>query len=103
LSSAPGGDPFRDGVALIHKQLFEALERAGLEVLPAQGEPFDPLYHEAVAAEPTDQCTPNMVLEEIQKGYRVSGRVLRPAIVKVSAPARETEVRGEGGAGSAQE
>ena len=93
LASAPEGDPLREGVVLIHRQLSEALGRAGLEPIAAQGEPFDPLYHDAVAAEPTDACEPNTVLEVIQKGYKLSGRVLRPAIVRVSAPARGTEPR----------
>ncbi len=98
LSTAPPGEPFRDGVALIHRQLLDALSRAGLEPLPALGEPFDPVYHEAVATEPTDQFEPNIVLEELQKGYKVGGRVLRPAAVRVSAPARGTGARGAGGA-----
>jgi molecular chaperone GrpE len=84
-------------VALIHKQLAESLGRAGLETIEALGEPFDPLYHDGVATEPTDACEPNTVLEVIQKGYKLSGRVLRPAIVRVSAPPRGAQA-GDAGA-----
>jgi molecular chaperone GrpE len=96
-------DPFRDGVDLIQRQLREALTRAGLEPIDALGEPFNPVYHEAVVTERTDRFEPNRVVEEIQKGYMFRGRVLRPALVKVSialseqapprgaAPAPDTE------------
>ncbi len=84
LESAPAGDPFAEGVVLIERQLREALRRAGLEPIEAVGEPFDPVYHEAVMTEPTTRLPAGTVLEEAQKGYTFRGRVLRPALVKVA-------------------
>lgn len=85
LAGALAQDPFSEGVALIHRQLMECLMRAGLEPIDAIGALFDPLYHEAVLSERTDRFEPNRVLEEVQKGYKFRGRVLRPSLVKVSA------------------
>ena len=76
--------PFREGVALIQRQLQDVLARAGLEPIEALGETFDPVFHEAVVTERTPRFEHNRVLEEIQKGYRYRGRVLRPALVKVA-------------------
>jgi molecular chaperone GrpE len=84
LTSATPGDPFHDGVALIFRQLKDALGRAGLEPIEAVGVAFNPVYHEAVITEKTDKFEPNMVLEEVQKGYMLAGRVLRPSLVKVA-------------------
>jgi len=95
LAGSPEGDPFRDGVALIHKQMKEALERAGLEGIEALGEEFNPVYHEAVATEATDKFEPNRILDEIRKGYCFRGRVLRPSLVRVSVAAQKPE--GDGG------
>lgn len=88
LAKAVPGDAFAEGVVLIHKQLQDALFRAGLRPIKAAGEPFDPAFHEAVATEATTAFESNLVLDEIQKGYTFRGRVVRPALVKVS-------VRGE--------
>ncbi len=84
LEKAPAGDPFADGVALIHKQLQDALFRAGLRPIKAVHEPFDPAFHEAVVTEATTEFESNLVLAEILKGYIFRGRVVRPALVKVS-------------------
>jgi len=84
LEKAPAGDPFADGVALIHKQLQDALFRAGLRPIKALHEPFDPVFHEAVVTEPTTAFESNLVLAEIQRGYVFRGRVIRPSLVKVS-------------------
>jgi molecular chaperone GrpE len=95
LENAPEANPFRDGVALIQRQLRDALARAGLEPIEAVGESFDPIYHEAVVTERTNRFEPNRVLEEIRKGYQFRGRVLRPALVKVAV--RPAETAGQGG------
>ena len=84
LASAPAGDPFTEGVALIQRQLKEALTRAGLEPIEALGETFNPVFHEAVVTERTSRFEANRILDEIQKGYKFRGRVLRPSLVKVS-------------------
>jgi molecular chaperone GrpE len=84
LADTSVSGPFRDGVALIHRQLKDVLARAGLEPIEALGETFDPVYHEAVVTERTPRFEHNRILEEIQKGYRFRGRVLRPSLVKVA-------------------
>jgi molecular chaperone GrpE len=71
-----------DGVAPIHKQLLDALSKAGLEVVPTDGVPFDPNVHEAVLHEPGDGGEPAIV-EVLRTGYSWNGRTLRAAMVKV--------------------
>ena len=66
-------------------RLFRAvLEKAGVKAIEAVGRPFDPAYHQAVAQVESSDGDANLVVEEIQKGYLLEGRVLRPAMVKVS-------------------
>jgi molecular chaperone GrpE len=76
-----------DGVAPIHKQLLDALGKAGLEVVPTEGVPFDPQVHEAVLHEPGDPSHEGSgapeIVEVLRTGYRWGGRVLRAAMVKV--------------------
>lgn len=72
------------GVEMVQKSLLEAVKREGLEEIPAVGEPFDPNYHQAVMQEKDEQAEPGIVLQELQKGYTLKGRVLRPAMVKVN-------------------
>ena len=73
------------GVALVYADLRAALERAGLEAYDATGEPFDPNLHEALATRPAeDGAKPGVVLETLERGYRLDGQVLRAARVVVS-------------------
>jgi molecular chaperone GrpE len=74
-------------VALIRRQLEDGLRKAGVEPIEALGEPFDPVYHEALAVEARPGLPPNTITEEISKGYLLGGRVLRPSLVKVTAAA----------------
>jgi molecular chaperone GrpE (heat shock protein) len=82
--------PFLDGVDLIHKQLLEVLTKHGLSPVETADRPFDPEVHEAVATEETDDVPVNTVLAELQRGYRFHGRLLRPAMVKVSVAPEES-------------
>jgi molecular chaperone GrpE len=76
-------DPaLRKGVDLVYAQLVGVLERAGLERIPSDGAAFDPNEHEAVLHEDGDGEP--VVAETMRTGYRLKGRVLRPAMVKVS-------------------
>lgn len=75
-------DKVRKGVELVYADFVAVLERAGLERIPTDGEPFDPEVHEAVLHEP-GEGEPTVV-ETMRSGYRLKGRVLRPAMVKVS-------------------
>ncbi|MFD1864032.1 nucleotide exchange factor GrpE [Planococcus chinensis] len=72
------------GVEMIQKSLLEAVKREGLEEIKAVGEPFDPNFHQAVMQEKDENAEPGSVLMELQKGYTLKGRVLRPAMVKVN-------------------
>jgi molecular chaperone GrpE len=75
---------FRSGVDLIYKQLQDALVKLGLRPIPAKGEPFDPHLHQAVEMVDTTSAKDHEVLEELQRGYKLKDRLLRPAMVKVA-------------------
>jgi molecular chaperone GrpE len=75
---------FRSGVELIYKQLQDALARMGVRAIPAKGEPFDPHVHEAVEMVETSDAADHEVIEELQRGYKIKDRLLRPAMVKVA-------------------
>lgn len=75
---------FLSGVDLIYKQLAGLLDSLGVKPVRAEGEQFDPHLHEAVVTEPTDEYEPDMVMQEIVRGYTLGDRLIRPALVKVS-------------------
>jgi molecular chaperone GrpE len=75
---------FRNGVDLIYKQLQTALGRLSLQPIAAKGEPFDPHYHEAIEMVETTEAPDHQVIEELQRGYKLKDRLLRPAMVKVA-------------------
>jgi molecular chaperone GrpE len=75
---------FLHGVELINRQLGGVLESLGIEVVPTVGELFDPHVHEAVATEETDEVEPDTIVQEMQRGYRLRDKLLRPAMVKVA-------------------
>lgn len=85
LRNGADRDPeFRSGVALIFRQMLEELRREGLVAVDSVGESFDPEVHEAVATELNSGFPPSTVIEELQRGYLLHERLLRPALVKVS-------------------
>jgi molecular chaperone GrpE len=75
---------FRGGVELIYKQLLDALSKLGLRAVPAKGEPFDPHLHEAIEMVDTTDAADHQILEELQRGYKLKDRLLRPSMVKVA-------------------
>jgi molecular chaperone GrpE len=75
---------FHSGVELIYKQLQDALSKTGLRTIPAVGQPFDPHVHEAIEMVDTTQAPDHQVLEELQHGYKLKDRLLRPAMVRVA-------------------
>ena len=75
---------FRGGVELIYKQLQDALVKLGLRAIPAKGEPFDPHLHQAIEMVDTKEADDHHVLEELQRGYKLKDRLLRPSMVKVA-------------------
>ena len=78
---------FLHGVELINRQLGGVLEGLGVEAVPTVGERFDPHVHEAVATEETDAAEPDTITQEMQRGYRLGDKLLRPAMVKVATKA----------------
>jgi len=82
VKSDPGD--FRSGVELIYKQLQDALGKLGVRAIPAKGEPFDPHVHEAIEMVETSDAPDHEVIEELQRGYKMKDRLLRPAMVKVA-------------------
>ena len=82
VKSDPGD--FRSGVELIYKQLQDTLAKLGVRAIPAKGEAFDPHVHEAIEMVETSDAADHEVLEELQRGYRIKDRLLRPAMVKVA-------------------
>jgi molecular chaperone GrpE len=79
-------DKFYAGMELIHHELLEVLKRAGLSPVESQGKAFDPHVHQAVETVETEEFEDQSVVEELQRGYRLKQRLLRPAIVKVAVP-----------------
>jgi len=80
-------DPMIVGMELVHKKAMETLDRFGLTIIDAAGKPFDPEKHSALLQEPSSQHPARTVLRELQKGYQLKGRTIRPAHVVVSTEA----------------
>jgi len=76
-----------EGIRMTHGMLVAALKKFGVTPIDSVGTPFDSAFHQAMAQVPTDEYPPNTVVEEYQKGYLLKERLLRPAMVTVSAPA----------------
>lgn len=74
----------REGVSMTLKLQLDTLAKFGVESVEPQGEPFDPQYHEAMAMVPNPDLEPNTVMDVMQKGYLLNGRLVRPAMVVVS-------------------
>ncbi|WP_425440914.1 nucleotide exchange factor GrpE [Sediminibacillus halophilus] len=75
---------FVDGIKMVYRQLRDALEKEGVEEIKTEGETFDPNIHQAVMQVEDDQYESNVVVQELQKGYLLKDRVIRPAMVKVN-------------------
>jgi molecular chaperone GrpE len=79
-----GGEAYRRGVELIHKQLLDLLTRRGVTPIETAGATFDPHLHQAVSSEPSADHQEGEIIEEFRRGYRLGERLLRPAMVKVA-------------------
>ena len=77
-------DPFRRGVELIHKQMLDLLRKRGARPIEATGAMFDPKFHNAVIHEESSEHPDGEVIQELQRGYMLGDRLLRPAMVKVA-------------------
>lgn len=74
----------KDSFNVLYNQMFDNLSKLGLEVIQAQGNEFDPNFHEAVMQTPTSEHPENHVIMELQKGYKLGDKVLRPTLVNVA-------------------
>jgi molecular chaperone GrpE len=86
---AEAHDAWIEGVKLTERKLRGLLESEGLTPIEAVGEPFDPNLHEAVAHEETVDHPDNSVIGEVQRGYRLHDRVIRPSLVRVANNPKE--------------
>ena len=88
LSAAPSDEPalkaLHEGVSLTHRLFADTLKRFAVEAVDPIGAPFDPERHQAVSMQPSTTAEPNTVTAVFQKGYTLSGRLLRPAMVVVA-------------------
>lgn len=72
------------GMKMVYSQIKVALEKEGIEEIPALGEQFDPNFHQAVMQDSDDSKESNEITMELQKGYKLKDRVIRPSMVKVN-------------------
>jgi molecular chaperone GrpE len=77
-------EALQKGVEMVFKQMKQVLDQQGLVAIEAVGQPFDPHIHEAVMQVESEDHEPGYVVEELQKGYKLKDKVIRPAMVKVS-------------------
>ncbi|MEM7480818.1 MAG: nucleotide exchange factor GrpE [Acidobacteriota bacterium] len=91
LTAGGGFDDLKQGVEMILRQMKDVLRRQGVEEVPAEGEPFDPSVHEAVSRREDPAVVEPVVVKEMQKGYRLHERLLRPSIVEVAVPIEGSE------------
>jgi len=78
------GKSYYEGVEMIYRQFYQVLSNEGLEVVESLGCPFDPNCHEAVMLVEKEDTPKDTVVEELQKGYRLKGKLIRPSMVKVA-------------------
>lgn len=87
LENVEDCEKVKESFNLVHKQVCEILTKMGLEEIKAIGEEFNPNFHEAVMQTPTSEHKEHTVIEELQKGYKMGDRVLRPTLVNVATSA----------------
>ncbi|MFZ4653747.1 MAG: nucleotide exchange factor GrpE [Methylococcus sp.] len=83
-ANSPDIQKLREGMELTLKQLRSSLEKFNVVAVDPEGEKFNPERHQAMAMQPTDEAEPHTVLKVYQKGYLISDRLLRPAMVVVA-------------------
>jgi len=84
VSNDGGEEKLRSGVELVRKQMLDTLARLGVTPIEAEGSVFDPQIHEAIEMVDTRDAKDNHVISELQRGYRLKDRLLRPAMVRVA-------------------
>lgn len=88
----PQDDPLMIGTELVFKKALDVLKRFGIDTVPTVGKMFDPTVHEALMQQPNADVPPLTILSEVQRGYTIKGRLLRPATVIVAAAEGEPGV-----------
>ncbi len=78
------GASWADGIELIYRKLINTLESEGVTIIQAQGQVFDPNFHEAVVSEDNLEYESGVIIEVLQQGYMLGEKVLRPAMVRVA-------------------
>lgn len=84
LEGVEDSEKIKECFQLVHKQVWDTLSKLGLEEIKAVGEEFDPNFHEAVMQTPTTEHPEHTVINELQKGYKVGDKILRPTLVNVA-------------------
>jgi len=84
VDAGPGAAAYRKGIELIHTKLHDVLRKYGVRPIEALGEAFDPNLHQAVMHEASPDHREGEVIGELQRGYMIHDRLLRPAMVKVA-------------------
>ena len=77
-------DKMKETFFVLNKQLMDSLSKLGLEQIKSVGEKFDPSFHDAVMQTPTDEYPEETIIKELQKGYKLGDKVIRPALVDVA-------------------
>jgi molecular chaperone GrpE len=87
LSLTDGHDPelVKKGLKIAQEELHKVLERYGVEPVKSLGEAFDPNLHEAVAVVPSADAKEGTIMDEVQRGYRLNGRLIRPSRVRIAS------------------
>lgn len=90
LATEQRGEDFHNGIELINRQFHDTLGKLGVQPVEApRGEVFDPNLHEAVQMVDTDEVKDHHVLDQLQRGYRIKDRLLRPAMVRVATNSKK--------------
>jgi molecular chaperone GrpE len=92
-----GQESLVNGIDLTLKEILRVLNKFGVQAVEALNQPFDPVFHQAVVSEESDTHLKNTVIQELQKGYTLHDRLLRPSMVVVAKP------KADGGAGQTGE
>lgn len=79
------------GLEMTHREILKVFERFNVKPIDAKGQPFDPTFHEAVMQEETNDSPKNTVINELQRGYMIHDRLLRPSMVVVAKPKESTD------------
>lgn len=77
-------EKYKESFELLHKQVVDTLAKMGMEAINAQGQTFDPNFHDAVMQTPTSEYPEHTIIAELQKGYKLGDKILRPSLVNVA-------------------